>query len=89
MENLQKRNGNGMGRAKSKFGYEVSAKVGLRLKKIRLDRDLTAREVCEQIGISSNSLFAYENGTRRITLDALKLIADSYGVAISDLLKKV
>ena len=74
----KKRNGNG--RSTSRFGKETSAAIGARLRELREGRGLTAREVGEAIEISPASILAYERGARRITADAIKLIADFYGV---------
>ena len=78
---------NGKGRVKSVFGYDVSSQVGLRLREVRKQRGLSAREVGESIGISPNTLLSYETGYRRITVDVLQLIADSYDVPLSIFLK--
>jgi transcriptional regulator with XRE-family HTH domain len=44
----------------------------------RLHRGLTLREVAERAGCSWQSISAYENGVRRVNLDALAKMAKAY-----------
>lgn len=54
--------------------------LGERLKKLRLERKLTQREVAEEIGIGVSTLGMYEGGWREPDLDTLVKLARFYGV---------
>lgn len=60
-------------------GLEVFAN---RLKQLRLERNLTQREMAESIGITAASLSAYENGTKNPSLGVAIAIADKYSVSL-------
>lgn len=77
-----KRNSNG--RSTSRFGKETSALIGSRFRELREKKGLAAREVSQAVNISEASILAYERGDRRITADAIKVMADFYGVRASE-----
>jgi len=54
--------------------------LGERLRKLRLERKLTQREVAEQLGIGVSTLGMYEGGWREPDLDTLMKLARFYGV---------
>lgn len=56
-------------------------KIGDRLKKLRLDRNMTLEEVGAKIGASKQTLYKYENGiVTNIPSDKIEALADIYGV---------
>lgn len=60
--------------------------TGEKIKKYRLERDLTLEELGEKIGISKQALFKYENDIiTNIPLERLKSLCIALGVDISDL----
>ncbi len=57
--------------------------VGERLRKLRLDRNLSLQEVCDRSGGSFvvSTLSAYERGKRSLSLERLHQLASIYGVS--------
>lgn len=51
-----------------------------RLKKLRKERGMYQKEVCEKIGIAQNTLSGYENGDRTPSPKIIKKLAELYGV---------
>lgn len=60
--------------------------VGNRLKKLRLERRLTLREVAFKIGIAKSSYASYEGGYRNPPIDKLVALAQLYRVSTDYLL---
>ena len=59
--------------------------VGLRLKHLRLRRDVTLTQLANETGISTSTLSRLEAGLRRPTLEQLLPLARYYGVTIDSL----
>lgn len=72
-----------MARGKS----SVTVKFGKRLGALRKERDWTFVYLSEVSGISVSSLHALEHGSQRPTIDTLDIIAKSFDMTMSELLK--
>ncbi len=59
---------------------------GERLKKLRIQHNLTLRELAEQINVSYSTLGNYERNVREPSYDMLKCIADFFSVDVGYLL---
>jgi transcriptional regulator with XRE-family HTH domain len=59
--------------------------VGPRLKRLRLQRDVTLADLAAQTGISTSTLSRLEAGLRRPTLEQLLPLARAYGVTLDAL----
>lgn len=59
--------------------------VGLRLKHLRLRRDITLTNLADETGISTSTLSRLEAGLRRPTLEQLLPLARYYGVTLDSL----
>jgi transcriptional regulator with XRE-family HTH domain len=59
--------------------------VGPRLKRLRLQRDVTLADLAAQTGISTSTLSRLEAGLRRPTLEQLLPLARAYGVTLDEL----
>ncbi|MEV0824869.1 helix-turn-helix domain-containing protein [Nonomuraea rubra] len=59
--------------------------VGPRLKRLRLQRDVTLADLATQTGISTSTLSRLEAGLRRPTLEQLLPLARAYGVTLDEL----
>lgn len=59
--------------------------VGLRLKHLRLRRDITLTTLADETGISTSTLSRLEAGLRRPTLEQLLPLARYYGVTLDSL----
>ncbi len=60
--------------------------VGEQIKRIRKEKGLTQREVCERMGKTPSIIGQYENGARLPKYDTLKEIAKALGVQVRVLL---
>jgi transcriptional regulator with XRE-family HTH domain len=65
---------------------EEYAELGKRLKRLRLSRELTQKEVAEAFGINPASLSEYESGLKRANLDTIRKFAEFYHVSGDELL---
>ncbi|TPW71552.1 cupin domain-containing protein [Schumannella sp. 10F1B-5-1] len=61
------------------------AGVGERLRRLRVNRNLTLADVTAVTGISTSTLSRLESGTRRPALELLLPLAREYGVPLDDL----
>ena len=61
--------------------------VGEQIKRIRKEKGLTQREVCERMGKTPSFIGQYENGARLPKYDTLKEIAKALGVRVRVLLE--
>ena len=59
---------------------------GKRLKKIRLQHDLTQQELGDRIHVTKVSICCYENGNRTPTLDTLLDLCEVFQVGLDELL---
>jgi transcriptional regulator with XRE-family HTH domain len=65
---------------------ELARVVGDRLKRLRVQSGVSLREQARTIGISASSLSALENGRGGMSLSRLQLVAQHFGLHVSDLL---
>lgn len=61
-------------------------KIGTRIKRIRMDKEMSQRAVAEALGIPYSTYSNYENNNREPSHDTLKRIADVLGVSVSYLI---
>jgi transcriptional regulator with XRE-family HTH domain len=65
---------------------EVRRKVGNAIKKARIDHDMSQADLADAAEISVSYLSQIERGIRSIPTARLKVIADSLGMSLSELL---
>lgn len=65
---------------------ERDIQVGLRLKKIRLFRRMTQKELADKLKISQTAIALWESGSRSLSLDAIDDIAQILNVSAGYLL---
>ena len=58
-------------------------KIGLKLKELRISRDLKQFEVADALQISRSAISNIESGRRSLTLNTLQKFADFYKIDIS------
>ena len=56
--------------------------IGRRIRTARQARRMTAKQVAEALGVSSNQMIKYETGANRITADRLGPLAAILGVSV-------
>jgi transcriptional regulator with XRE-family HTH domain len=59
--------------------------IGLRVRRLRVDRSLTQRQLAEQAGISVEAIHTIERGRKYPRRSTVHLLALALGVAIDDL----
>lgn len=57
----------------------------MKMKKYRLKLNLSQRELAEKVDIPQTTLFSYENGVNKPTLDNLIKLADFFNVSLDEL----
>lgn len=62
-----------------------AASIGRNIQQVRLEKNMTQREVCDATGISTSQLSAYENGRQMVGLVSLAKIAVALGTSIDRL----
>ena len=72
-----------MARTSTQHRMPASA-VGRRIRKERLERQLTQTELARQIGIQQSDLSRMEKGAYRVPLDVLFRILQSFGMSLSE-----
>ncbi len=72
--------------ALSKEEQAFFAQLGARIAQLRKDQGITQVQLAEQLGVSQQTITAYEVGRRRIQVSALPTIAQALGVAIEVLI---
>lgn len=60
-------------------------RLSLKLLELRQQRDLTQKQLCEDLNISRANYSYFENGRRMPDIDTLLLIAQYYGVSLDEL----
>jgi transcriptional regulator with XRE-family HTH domain len=60
--------------------------LGGRIQQLRKDQGITQVQLAEQLGVSQQTVTAYENGSRRVPISHLPRLAQLLGVSIEDLL---
>ena len=71
--------------ALSKEELAFFAQLGERIAKLRKEQGITQVQLAERLGVSQQTITAYEVGRRRIQVSALPVIAQALGVGIEDL----
>ena len=61
-------------------------KIGVLLKELRKEKNLTQAELAEKLGVSNRSISRWENGMTMPDFDLLIELADFYGVDIREIL---
>lgn len=74
--------------ALSKEERAFFAQLGSRIAQLRKDQGITQVQLAEVLGVSQQTITAYEVGRRRIQVSALPLIARTLRVPIEDLLNE-
>lgn len=59
-----------------------------RIKNLRIDHDLTQKEIAEYLNISQTTYCKYERGVLHLPIDILVKLADYYGVSTDYLLNR-
>ena len=72
--------------ALSKEEHAFFVQLGERLAKLRQDQGITQTELASKLGVSQQTITAYEVGRRRIQVSALPVVAQVLGVGVEDLL---
>lgn len=62
-----------------------SDRLPIQIRKLRRERKLTLKQVCEKTGLSEPQLSQIEHGKRRVLAVEAKAIADVLGVQVDDL----
>jgi transcriptional regulator with XRE-family HTH domain len=62
------------------------ARLGERIAQLRRDQDITQAKLAEALGVSQQTVQAYEVGRRRIPVSALPVLARTLNTAIEELL---
>ena len=63
------------------YNETAAARVGQRIRKIRIAREMTQAALGDAVGLSADRIQQYENGFRRPRADLLKKIAGALGVS--------
>lgn len=72
--------------ALSKEERAFFAELGARIAQLRKDQGITQVQLAELLGVSQQTITAYEVGRRRIQVSALPTIAKALGVAVEALI---
>lgn len=62
--------------------------LGARIAQLRKDQGITQVQLAELLGVSQQTITAYEVGRRRIQVSALPTIARAFGVTVEDLISE-
>jgi len=68
---------------------DINQAVGERIRKLRVKKGITQDQLAELTGLNRVHLYRLENGRQSMTLNTLKIIADTLGVRVRDLVGKV
>lgn len=60
--------------------------LGARISKLRVDQDLSVKELADGAGISRAQMYRIEAGETNSTAAVLKGIADTLGITVSELM---
>lgn len=66
------------------MSFDVNKYCAEKLKKFRLSRNLTQKELAEDLGITQQQIARYENNLRMFKQDFLFQLADYFHVSIND-----
>ena len=65
----------------------LRVQFGWRIKDLREERGLSQRGFAEKIGMSPSYLADVESGSRNISLDNIKRIADGFDISVAELME--
>ncbi len=68
---------------------DINRFVGERIRTIRRKKGITQDQLAELSGLNRVHLYRLESGRQSMTLNTLKIIADTLGVRVCDLLGKI
>jgi transcriptional regulator with XRE-family HTH domain len=68
---------------------DIHREVGNRIKAFRHAKGVTQDQLAELAGLNRAHLYRLENGKQSMTLRTLKIIADTLGVRVRDLIGKL
>lgn len=68
---------------------DIQREVGNRIKALRQAKGVTQDQLAELAGLNRAHLYRLENGKQSMTLRTLKIIADTLGVRVRDLIGKL
>lgn len=71
--------------ALSKEERAFFVQLGERIAKLRKDQGITQVQLADRLGVSQQTITAYEVGRRRIQVSALPVIAQALGVSVEEL----
>lgn len=80
-----KRSGKGEGGNRSPT--DIDRLVGINVRRLRIERNLTLADLSAQLGISHQQLQKYETGANRLSAGALCNVAETLGVKIEHLFR--
>lgn len=66
---------------------DISAKFGIRVKEIRLDKKMSQGDLAKILGVHPTYISGIERGVRNMTLKNIEKLAKALGVKVADLLK--
>ena len=67
---------------------EIYKKFGERILKLRIEKDLTQKEIADQLGIAQQTYQGYETGNTKATLHLLEQLSSIYNVSMDFLAGK-
>jgi transcriptional regulator with XRE-family HTH domain len=79
--------GSGKGEGGSRSPTDIDRLVGVNVRKLRIERNLTLAELAAQLGISHQQLQKYETGSNRLSAGTLCNVAETLGVTIEFLFR--
>ena len=69
----------------SRAPTDVDIQVGLTVRKLRIENNLTLAELGRAVGISHQQMQKYEVGTNRLSAGMLASLAGVFGIGVGDL----
>jgi transcriptional regulator with XRE-family HTH domain len=68
---------------------DINRLVGERIRTLRRRKGITQDQLAELTGLNRVHLYRLENGRQSMTLNTLKIIADTLEVRVRDLIRKL
>jgi transcriptional regulator with XRE-family HTH domain len=65
----------------------IAIRFGQRLRQLRIKKGLSQVEMAHQFGIDRGHISEIENGKKNVCLPLLEVLADGFGISVSDLMK--
>ncbi len=66
--------------------HNTYSEIGNNLKNIRESRNISTEEMANELGISVEDVFNYENGLKEIPIEYLKMFATYFNVSVDELI---